>query len=195
MAVSYLASSNWGMISRHMLLHIVTMNFAAPLLCAAVLRRRNPASLYSVPGLIVASAFQLLLLCLWHTPRAMAAAMAAPELAAAMHISLFLSALWFWRGIYQQASIHIWTVLAVLLVTGKLYCLLAALLVFAPRVLFPVDATIHASTLADQQLAGVMMVVACPLSYILVATILTARWITTLQRAAARESSCVTAGQ
>jgi putative membrane protein len=56
-----------------------------------------------------------------------------------------------------------------LLLTGKLTCLLAVLLVFAPRALYP-----HAA-LADQQFAGLLMLAACPLSYLGAALVITLR--------------------
>ena len=60
-----------------------------------------------------------------------------------------------------------------LLVTGKLSCLLAALLVFAPRPLYPHRPSRSAMSLADQQLAGLLMLTACPLSYVVAGIVMT----------------------
>lgn len=169
-----------GMFSRHMLSHILLMNAGAPLLAAAWFGARSGAGPSNLPRLVMAAVAQLLLLFGWHTPAAMAAAMATPQLALFMHFSLFAAAVWFWHMVFQQASTHIWRSLATLLITAKLYCLMAALLVFAPRSLYPASGTTVGFELADQQLAGVIMVVACPLSYVLVATVLVARWIAAL---------------
>lgn len=195
--VGHLFSTDMShMFSRHMLSHILLMNVAAPMLGAAFYRVRLSTRFFNLSGLLAASIVQLLLLFGWHLPVAMAAVMAAPELALTMHISLFVTAVWFWQGIYRQASLHIWKVLAVLLITGKLYCLMAALLVFAPRSLYPASQATHGFNLPDQQLAGVMMVTACPLSYIVIATVLVARWLTALHQCnAPRNVQCVTAAQ
>lgn len=175
-----------GMLSRHMLTHILLMNAGAPLLAAALIDAQGGAGRSSLPRLITSSLLQLLLLFGWHTPTAMAAAMAAPQLALFMHLSLFAAAVWFWHRVFVQASEHIWSALAALLVTAKLYCLMAALLVFAPRSLYLASGTTAGIQLADQQFAGVIMVVACPLSYVLVATVLVARWIAALHLRNAR---------
>jgi putative membrane protein len=105
-----------------------------------------------------------------------------PALAPLMQISLYASALFFWIAVYRQIQENAWRALMALLVTGKLYCMLAVLLVFSPRALYTADAPHMAIDLADQQLAGTMMVVACPLSYILIATVLTVRWLNALSR-------------
>jgi putative membrane protein len=85
-----------------------------------------------------------------------------------------------------------------LLISGKLACLLGALLIFAPRLLLtstvsghnmhhgPVD---HATALADQHLAGLLMVVACPLSYVLTAVVLAAQTMSHLERSALSASA------
>ncbi len=60
-----------------------------------------------------------------------------------------------------------------LLVSGKLACLLGVLFVFAPRPLLAhAGHFVHAQVLADQHLAGLLMIAACPLSYVLTAVVL-----------------------
>jgi putative membrane protein len=58
-----------------------------------------------------------------------------------------------------------------LVVTGKLSCLLAALLVFSPRQLFT-EAHHHVGSLDDQQVAGLLMLTACPLSYVVAGAVM-----------------------
>lgn len=189
LAAGYLSSSHGlallpagpGMFSRHMLSHILLMNVAAPAL-AALLYSGTAAHNRSCRGVVLAGAasLQLVLLVGWHAPPVLVTAMGDPRLAVLMQASLFGSAFWFWYCVYQQVESDVWRALAALLVTGKLYCLMAALLVFAPRVLYPGSATVAPISLSDQQLAGVLMVVACPLSYVVIATVLAARWLAAL---------------
>lgn len=179
-----------GMLSRHMLAHILLMNVLAPAIAWPLAQR--PGNIARAAGridvLLVAAVTQLCLLIAWHSPGGLAFGMATPLHALAMQASLFAAALVFWTGIFAQAGSALWRSLVVLLVTGKTYCLFAALLVFAPRVLYPrtLFPDAMAVTLADQHFAGVMMVVACPLSYVLVAMILTGRWFAALGEAGAR---------
>ena len=97
------------------------------------------------------------------------------------------SALWFWLAAFAQVGAHRWRALVALLISGKLFCLLGVLLVFAPRPLY-LHATLqegHAA-LADQQLAGLLMVVACPLSYVLAGVVIATRWVVGLADAGRR---------
>jgi putative membrane protein len=177
-------------MSHHMLSHIVLMNLAAPL-SAALFHQCNTgcaAKCNSISILIGASLLQLALLIGWHSPSSMRLVLDVPSVAHLMQISLFVSAFFFWFSIYQQVELNIWRGLIALLVTGKLYCMLAILLVLAPRALYTTGSPPVVIDLADQQLAGLMMVVACPLSYILIATILTSRWLNALRRTAALSS-------
>jgi putative membrane protein len=70
-----------------------------------------------------------------------------------------------------------------LLITGKLACLLGVLMIFAPRdmyglpgLLFPLCST-GPSSLQDQQLAGLLMITACPLSYLVAGVVLAAQML------------------
>jgi putative membrane protein len=118
-----------------------------------------------------------------------------PSLVAQMlwHSSLLLSALLFWRALVPASGTG-WQSIFAVLVTGKLVCLLAVLLVFSPRLLYlqaPGAATKHAiehaaqrPDLADQQVAGLLMLAACPLSYVLAGILLAAQSLSDLARAA-----------
>ncbi len=168
--------------------HIVLMNVVALGLALAVPRHFAPA-LARGPG--YATAAQLLLLWFWHAPPVLDAVLASPLLHLLMQVSLYLVALWFWRAIFAMADTARWRAVGLLLVTGKLFCVLGALLVFAGRALFALPAAGHGhhggavDLLADQQMAGLLMLAACPVSYLVAGVIIAARWLAALERQAA----------
>lgn len=174
-----------GPLSSHMLQHIVLMNVVAPLLLLA-LRPHLPATLWqSWPW---AAAVQLSLLWAWHAPATMNAALGSHLLHVAMQGSLFLSALWFWSSLITMPQPARWRGLFSLLVTGKLFCLLGALLIFAGRPIY--SAAGHGNgpiALADQELAGLLMIVACPLSYVAAGVVIAARWFIALEESEAHD--------
>jgi putative membrane protein len=174
----------FGPLSLHMLQHVVVMNLIVP---AAVfgLSLRGPSWLWKSWPL--ATACQLALLWIWHAPPALAFAMSQPAAMIAMHFSLALAALWFWMSIASAPPTGRWRAIFALIVTGKLFCLLGALLVFAPRQLFDMAGHAHhmaADGLADQQLAGLIMLTACPLSYVFIGIVISTRWFLSLEREA-----------
>lgn len=180
-----------GPFSAHMLQHVAVMNVAMPLL-AFSLSVRGPSHLWrSWP---LATFCQLALLWGWHSPPTFALAMSKPVVMAAMHVSLALAALWFWAAIASIPATGRWRAIFALLITGKLFCLLGALLVFSPRHLFPSILAAHAghagptgTMLGDQQLAGLIMLTACPLTYVLAGIVISARWFLSLERQAAAD--------
>jgi putative membrane protein len=110
-----------------------------------------------------------------------------------MQASLATVALWFWLEILSDGGVRRWRALLALLLTGKLFCLLGVLLVFAPRLLYPADAVAHgqplpdfAGALADQHLAGLLMLLACPLTYVAAGVVIAALWLRDLMNADAR---------
>ena len=172
-----------GPLSVHMLQHLVLMNVVVPLLvfCALPYRPARIADSWAY-----ATAAQLALLWGWHAPPVLDAAMASPMLMVAMYVSLVAAAGWFWLSIAAMPATARWRSIFALLITGKLFCLLGALLVFSPRLLFgPMDQHSHAmgagGALADQQMAGLVMLVACPLTYVLAGVWITARWFLALE--------------
>jgi putative membrane protein len=180
-AISVLAVGNAafflpiGPTSAHMLLHIALMNVLAPLL-AGVLACSCPSPDRAAP-VWLATIAQILLLWLWHAPFAHRAAAGSMWISFAMHSSLFLAALLFWLSLVILSARSSWQAIAALLVTGKLACLLGALLIFAPRPLYgaaQVEGHGAHALLEDQQLAGLYMVTACPLSFVLAAVIMVA---------------------
>ena len=167
-----------GPLSGLMLQHMALMNLAVPGL-VYLLRPTVPPVLFRYWPL--ATALQLALLWGWHAPPSLTAAMSNPLVMLVMSASLTAAAAWFWLAIYAMPAAGRWRAIFALLVTGKLFCLLGALLVFAPRTLFGAmeqgsQAVSMAESLADQQLAGLVMLVVCPLAYITAGVVLASRW-------------------
>ena len=185
-----------GFLTQHMAAHIVAMNIVAPalvlLLPARVMRRRAvvPAGVTERTGgagtggsLAAATGLQLALLWGWHAPAVFATATTSAVLMAAMHLTLFAAALWFWSSVVAAARRGDWAPLGALLITGKLFCLLGLLLAVAPRALYATAAFLSSCfaagdtfgvspPVADQQLAGLLMLTACPLVYVTAAIVL-----------------------
>ncbi len=171
-----------GPLTRQMVVHLGVMNVAAPLL-ALGLARPLPVPPW------VSAGVQLALLWAWHLPAVQQAAAVRPLLQAGMLVLLGLAALAFWSAIVRSVDHARWTALAVLLVTGKLACLLGAVLILAPRDLYELPSLSLAlcvtgpSTPADQHLAGLLMVTACPLSYLVAGVAVAARALADLDAA------------
>jgi len=110
-----------------------------------------------------------------------------------MQATLFFSALWFWLTVFNQTGEHLWRAVIALLLTGKLFCLIAVLLIFAPRVLYGMTAM--PIELADQQLAGLLMVTVCPITYVLAAVVLISRWFQTLSDTQSNVTSTAVAAE
>lgn len=166
-----------GVFTRHMMLHIVLMMLAAPAL-AGLLRESGfvPPLPNSIKSLSGAALLQAILFLSWHSPPGLSLAWQSGG--GLMHITLLFSALCFWLAVFDQAVKNVWRAVFVLLLTGKLFCLLAVLLVFAPRVLYG-SAILNSAIsvdLGDQQLAGLLMLTACPLTYVFAAIVLVYCW-------------------
>jgi putative membrane protein len=182
-----IAGRNLGPLSLHMSAHILAMNVAGPILAALLVTRSRPLS----PAWLWAAAL-VQLAALWgaHLPSVHSAAAASHLLQIVMHGILLLASLAFWSVLLALPDARRWHSIAALLLSGKIVCFLAVLLVFAPRALY--GNHLHMSdppALADQQLAGLLMIAACPLSYLLAAIIITVQFInqkiaTPLQRTA-----------
>ena len=177
-----------GSLSGHMVAHIGSMNVVAPVAAVAIGRHFLKHSGASTGGLWLVTVGQMALLWASHSPAIHHAAQS-PLSQVALHIALFLSAVTFWMCIVAASS-H-WQAMLALLVSGKFACLLGALLIFAPRLLFDTAASPHGThampfghaALSDQQLAGLLMIAACPLSYVLTAIVLAAQTMAGLERA------------
>ncbi|MBY0226905.1 MAG: cytochrome c oxidase assembly protein [Hyphomicrobium sp.] len=165
-----------GPVTTHMLMHLALMNVAGPFagLCVIQIVKRS----WSAGELALAGVAQILLLWAWHSPAAFDWAHHSSLTMAAMHVSLYLTAILFWAAVFGAERDARWMSIATVLVTGKLFCLLAVLLALSPRVLYLLSSH-HASAvaLADQQFAGLIMIVACPLTYVLAGVVIASRWL------------------
>jgi len=175
-----------GPLSAHMLQHIILMNVLAP---AAMLFFRRFGARSSRHHWIFATLTQVILLWLWHAPPLYEAAASHPMSLVAMHLSLAFSACWFWLSVFSVGEEKVWQGIVAILLTGKLFCLLGALLVFSPRLLYqiscfsePCRSSLELFALADQQMAGSLMLIACPMSYVVIGTVMAARWFSKLER-------------
>src|SRR5690606_15965830 len=164
----------------HMGMHIVLMSIVAPCIAMLVGTPWTGRALGRRHVLAVATAAQLAVLWAAHTPHLHAAAMQSRGTAMLLQVLLLIPAVGFWLAVRHGSESGQWRVILALLLTGKLVCLLAVLLVFAPRPLYGF-AHAHAGAggglLFDQQLAGLVMIVACPLTYIGAAILIAARWL------------------
>ncbi|GHA36105.1 cytochrome c oxidase assembly protein [Devosia pacifica] len=172
----------FGPLSMHMIQHIVLMNVAVPALLLLLKPQPKREIWRSWPW---ATTAQLVLLWGWHSPPALSAASQSGLLMLGMHISLIAAAAWFWLAMFTMPATGKWRSILALLITGKLFCLLGALMVFSPRTLFGGMAhaghSMGASSLADQQLAGLIMLIACPLTYVAIGIVISARWFLALE--------------
>ena len=170
-----IAGRDLGPLSLHMSAHILAMNVAAPILAALLVTRSRP---FSPAWLWAAALVQLAALWGAHLPSVHGAAAASHVAQAGMHGILLLASLAFWSAVLALPDARRWHAIAALLLSGKIVCFLAVLLVFAPRALYGDHLHVpDTPALADQQLAGLLMIAACPLSYLLAAIIITVQLI------------------
>lgn len=172
-----------GPLAFQMTVHILLMNLVAPSVALAISRR----GVRPVAGVVLGAAaiMQAAALWLWHAPAVLIQAMASPELHVLMYGSLFATAVLFWWAVLGFRGARAWQPITALLATSKIYCLLAVLFVFAPRALYPEIMASHAIhgafppgiALADQQLAGLIMLAACPVTYLVAGLVIAARWL------------------
>lgn len=171
-------SADFGPQAHHMGLHILAMNIVAPVVAAMIVthwrvRDARPSWLW------IATVAQIAAVWISHAPPVQAAAMSLPAVQFATHGLLLVAALAFWTLLLSLPDARRWHAIPALLLTGKLVCLLAALLVFAPRALYGAGHQHGAplQPLDDQQLAGLLMIAACPLSYLVAAIVITVQLI------------------
>lgn len=179
-----------GPQARHMGYHILAMNIIAPLVAGIAVGWRGDIRDTKASWLWIATITQIAAVWLSHAPSAQAAAMASLGFQLAMHGMLLATAIWFWASVLSLSDAQRWQALPALLLTGKLVCLLAVLLIFAPRELYDAHHHHAVRTLDDQHLAGLLMVVACPLSYLVAAFVIVVQLLKN-----ARQESSVSVGQ
>jgi len=198
LGLAALGAAPLGAFAHHMAQHILMMSAVAPLLALALLTAvpgRTGAFAFGKPvALALPTATQLVLLWAWHAPPVIDTVLHTTGMHLLMQASLAAAALWFWLEVFVDRSLFGWRALLALLMTGKLFCLLGVLLVFAPRALYPGLISTHGhgaafavDALADQHLAGLLMVVACPLTYVLAGVIIAARALRDLSSNTARQ--------
>ncbi|MEH2628056.1 putative membrane protein [Bradyrhizobium sp. AZCC 1719] len=181
-----------GHFSTHMMLHIASMNIIAPSVAALIVTRRHISGTRPI-WLWTATFLQIVLLWTWHSPAVHDLLLRSTAAGLMLHTALLLAALFFWLSLLTTSTASRWQTIPALLLTGKLTCLLAALLIFAPRTLYGfaghlAGAAEHFSlhhALEDQHLAGLLMITACPLSYLVAAVIITVQLITRAEISAA----------
>lgn len=186
-----LHTAPFGPLTQHMSGHFLLMNVTAPAVAIAAVLAYGARPRLTGLTLFGLTALQLALLWAWHFPSALAFAHALPAIAVAMQASLFAVAFAFWLSVFSERSHHRWRAILALAITGKLFCLLGVLIVFAPRPLYAVLGHGHLSPdamLADQHLAGLIMLAICPLTYVAAGVVLSARWLWELDE---REPSAV----
>nr|CAD6438772.1 cytochrome c oxidase assembly protein [Rhizobium sp. Q54] len=174
-----------GPLATHMALHIILMNALAPLTALILCRLSRKARFASFAGLLWSTIVQLLLLWGWHSPPLLNSALQSHWVHAVMQASLFVASFSFWWAVFSFEGERRWRPILALLVTSKLFCLLAVLFIFSPRMLYlglgavhpHEDGSVFEATLADQQLAGLLMLGACPVIYVLGGVLLARRWL------------------
>lgn len=176
-----------GPLSIQMAQHLVVMNVIAPaaaIMLVPHMRGRPSRPLY----FWAAGLMQITMLWVWHAPSVQMASASSFLLHVALMLLLALAATSFWTLLLAAAVHRSWSAIAGLLITGKLACLLGALMIFAGRDLYllpglsiPFCST-GPSTLEDQHLAGLLMITACPLSYLVAGVVLAAQMFTRIDR-------------
>jgi putative membrane protein len=175
-----------GPLSLGMALHILAMNVVAPLVAIPLIPRIGSAALR--PGVLaLAAVFQMALLWAWHAPAVQLAASGLASAHFALAALLLLAATLFWTVLLALHTRQRWRSVVALLLTGKIACLLGGLLIFAPRDLYGIPGldlvfcSTGPSSLADQQLAGLLMITACPLSYVVAGVVVAAQMLFSLE--------------
>jgi putative membrane protein len=168
----------------HMGLHVLLMNAAAPLAAVQVRSLLGSVRIRG-RGLALATLIQIALLWAWHAPSVLERALDSAFLHVIMQFSLFAAAAIFWFAVLSQRGADLWRAILALLLTSKLYCLLGVLLLFAPVSLYSDVDLSHghaARALDDQQTAGLLMLLACPPTYVLVGIIVATKWVREIAR-------------
>jgi putative membrane protein len=176
----HMLASSGGPLTNHMAVHFLLMNVAAPLLALSTRRRNSPTVDRGARGLASATFLQIAALWGWHLPSVLQQALSDATLHLTMQLSLFAVAWMFWFAVLSQRKVDFWRAILSLLVTSKLYCLLGVLLIFASSDLYPGTDIAHRydpGDLDDQQTAGLIMLAACPLTFVLGGVIMAAQWV------------------
>jgi putative membrane protein len=162
--VSPLCALSSALFSARVFHHVLLIAGVAPLLALAFPLRHLVS-----PPLTVLVAMHAVILWLWHAPGPYTWGLATVPAYWLMQTSILASAWLLWRGIFAPTT-QFGVALAALVATTAQMGLLAALIVFAPRPLYPVHFLSTwawgLSPLVDQQLAGLLMWVPATLPYL-----------------------------
>ena len=200
-ALLAVAAPDPGPASWHMATHIAAMNVTAPI-AAVILAdwQAERTQVFARPrALWTTTIIQLTVLWAAHSSTVHHNMQASAMSAVAVHALLFLAALAFWLSVAAAPS-HRWQAMLALLISGKSACLLGVLFIFAPRPLLVLGAARSShldqgALLADQHLAGLLMIAACPLSYVLTAVVLAAQTLDGRKQACCAPGSEATVGR
>lgn len=197
--------------SMHMLQHVLLVLIAPPLLVAGTpllpllfalpLQRRRAwgrawrrapllrRAWHAVSGPLVAASLAAVALWTWHLPSLYQAAVTNAAVHALEHATLLASSCLLWWVVLQplgRPRLHGGTALLVVFVTKIHSTVLAAMIVFAPRPLYPVYRDTLAATgrtaLEDQQLAAIVMGWPMALVYLGAAGALFLTWLRSIDR-------------
>lgn len=146
---------------------------------AGTLRTLRRGGLVHATSLLVASMLMAATLWLWHLPSAYEAALARSWVHDLEHASFFVSALVFWAAVVdpaprlQRATGDVARIAALFAATIQ-NTVLAAWIALAARVLYPHYAS-RPEALAEQQVAGVVMLAGGAMMYVAAAVLVAAR--------------------
>ncbi len=203
-----------GLFSAHMAQHLILMMIAPPLLVAG---RPAVTALWALPRAarhrvgawwrgdsagarvtdvvrrpLVAWLAASAALWFWHLPKPFDAAFDAPWLHAAEHLTFLASGILFWRVVLddpQSRRLPLGATMLFVLTFAMENGMLAAILVFAPRVLYAPYVAAPAwsplSPLEDQQLAGIAMWLVTGVIDLGVLAVLFVAWLRSGERRAA----------
>ncbi len=193
-----------SLFAAHMGQHIALMGVAAPLIVLAhpiaVMMRALPRRWQRRLARLAASStwrrgwrfstatsfatvVQLTVFLFWHVPSAIAVSLENDLVHTLMHSSLFASASLFWTSIVDRKQSG--SGILALVVTFKFSLIVGALIAFSPLAFYASYATRPLAwgltLLEDQQLAGLLMMTAGSMMYIVAAVILIGVWLNTLE--------------
>ncbi|SDZ20943.1 Cytochrome c oxidase assembly factor CtaG [Micromonospora pattaloongensis] len=145
---------------------------------APVRRLRQP-----IGYALLAGAAQTFVLWLWHLPGPYVAAVDAPVLHAAEHVSLVAAAWLLWAPVLGPARHRVPAPVSLLLLVGAMLpaSALGAALTFAPEPVYPVR-VLGPDPVADQQLAGLLMWAPMDLAVLVAALAVFLGWLLRLDR-------------
>jgi putative membrane protein len=161
-------------LASQMAIHILAMNLLAPALILA-LRRFSALTHRRFGGLALATTVQLVAIWAAHAPALLDAMHGRTVWMLSVHVALFAVAFWFWHEVFATAGDRRWRAVVALLITAKLFCLLGALMVFG-------------GATDDAQTAGLLMLVACPITYLFAAGVIARRWLLDVEARPAQSS-------